>query len=537
MIQHNNYDILKSQPKLLRGILRGLEKESLRVDRAGALAQTPHPQALGAALCHPRITTDYSEALLEFITEPHSCINTLLQQLDDIHRYTYSHIGSETLWTSSMPCELTRDADVPVARYGFSNVGRMKSVYRLGLGNRYGRSMQTIAGIHYNFSLPDGLWQALHEAEQSTLSLQDFKTERYFAVIRNFRRYYWLLIYLFGAAPAVCRSFVKGREHQLETFDDNENTLYKPYATSLRMGDLGYQSSAQKELTVGYNKLDNYLQTLCGAITRSHTDYHEIGVKGEPDASEQDESYRQLNSNLLQIENEFYSAIRPKRTAKPGETALGALQRGGVEYIEIRCIDLNPFEPMGITAEQMRFVDSFLVYCLLADSPDSDSAENLCISENQHRIVYRGREPGLKLQTAAGERDMKALAAELINGIEGSAKLLDRAFDSELNSEQHQQSLDVQRAKLDNPELTPSAQLLQAMRDGNKTFLGLSLEQAQKHRASFNGNSLKPCTENQYAAMAAQSMGDQTAIEKADSVDFETYLSDYYQQYQNCGRG
>ena len=537
MIPSNNFDIFKSQPKLLRGILRGLEKESLRVDSSGTLAQTPHPQSLGAALCHPRITTDYSEALLEFITEPHSCITTLLQQLDDIHRYTYSHIGSETLWTSSMPCALTRDADIPVARYGSSNVGRMKSVYRLGLGNRYGRSMQTIAGIHYNFSLPDDLWQVLHKAEQSPLSLQDFKTERYFAVIRNFRRYYWLLIYLFGAAPAVCQSFVKGREHQLEKFDDDEHTLYMPYATSLRMGDLGYQSAAQKELTVGYNELNSYLQTLCGAITRSHTDYREIGVKGEPDASEQDESYRQLNSNLLQIENEFYSAIRPKRTAKPGETALGALQRGGVEYIEVRCIDLNPFEPMGITAEQMRFIDSFLVYCLLADSPDSDSTENLRINENQHRIVYRGREPGLKLQTAVGECDMKILAAELIDGIEGSAKLLDHAFNSGLNTDQHQQSLDAQRAKVDNPELTPSAQLLQAMRDGNKTFFKLSLEQAQKHRASFNGNSLKPCTKDQYAAMAEQSIDDQKAIEEADSVNFETYLSDYYQQYQNCGEG
>lgn len=523
-------DALARQPELLRGILRGLEKESLRVSSEGVLAQTPHGKDLGSALCHPRITTDYSESLLEFITEPHSSVSALLQQLDDTHRYTYSRIGNETLWTSSMPCALGNDDDIPVAHYGTSNVGRMKTVYRLGLGHRYGRSMQTIAGIHYNFSLPDELWQTLHQAENSSLSLQDFKTERYFSLIRNFRRYYWLLIYLFGAAPAVCRSFVKGREHQLEPFEGDDHTLHTPYATSLRMGDLGYQSDAQKELLVCYNQLDNYLDTLCGAITRNHRNYEAIGVKGEPNAKEQQETYRQLNSNLLQIENEFYSPIRPKRTAKAGETALGALQRGGVEYIEVRCIDLNPFEPLGITPEQIHFMDSFLVHCLLADSPDSNADEHVRIGNNQHRIVYRGREPGLTLETASGERDMREWADELLNNIARSAQLLDAST----SGNEHMQALSTQRDKLENAELTPSAQQLQAMRDGDKTFFRLSLEQAQAHRHSFNGGSLKADTEKDYLAMAEQSHLDQAAIEASDNISFEKYLSNYYEQYDSC---
>lgn len=515
---------LTHSPELLRGILRGLEKESLRVNADGALAQTPHPQGLGSALCHPRITTDYSEALLEFITEPHSSVETLLQQLDDTHRYTYSRLGEETLWTSSMPCALGTDADIPVARYGDSNVGQMKTVYRLGLGHRYGRSMQTIAGIHYNFSLPDTLWQALHQADGSELSLADYKTERYFGLIRNFRRHYWLLIYLFGAAPAVCRSFVKGRTHDLEPFEGDDHTLHSPYATSLRMGDLGYQSSAQQELIVCYNNLDSYLQTLCGAITSSHPDYEDIGVRDDSG------DYRQLNSSLLQIENEFYSAIRPKRTANSGETALGALQRGGVEYIEVRCLDINPFEPLGITAEQIHFVDSFLLHCLLSDSPDSDTEEYNRIGENQARIVYRGREPDLQLQTANGERSLQVLAQELFSQIESSATLLDRAY----GGDSHSNATANQRLKISQPELTPSAQLLQAMRNREQTFFRLSLAQAQAHRSAFNGGSLDQATEASYAAMAEQSLRDQSLVESADNISFEQYLKDYFDQYQSC---
>ncbi|MEC8427996.1 MAG: glutamate--cysteine ligase, partial [Pseudomonadota bacterium] len=143
----------------LTRVFKGLEKESLRVSPDGQLSQNDHPRALGSALTHRNITTDYSEALLEFITEPTEDTEALLQQLDDIQRYTYKNLPEgETLWVASMPCMLTADEDIPVARYGDSNVGKMKTVYRLGLGERYGRTMQTIAGVHYNFSLGDEVW-------------------------------------------------------------------------------------------------------------------------------------------------------------------------------------------------------------------------------------------------------------------------------------------------------------------------------------------------------------------------------------------
>lgn len=509
---------------LLAGIRRGIEKESLRITPQGELAQTPHPTALGSALTHPQITTDYSEALLEFITAPHRQTGDLLQQLDDIHRFTYGNIDDESLWVTSMPCMLGNDEQVPVGRYGTSNVGRMKTVYRLGLGYRYGRLMQTIAGIHYNFSLPDELWQHLHQQEQSPLSLQEFKTERYFGLIRNFRRYFWLLIYLFGASPAVCRSFVGNRDHNLIPFGDDDHSLHAPYATSLRMGDLGYQSNAQKKLLVCYNNLDTYLNNLCAAITQSHQDYESIGIKGE------NGNYRQLNTSLLQIENEFYSTIRPKRTANSGETALNALYRGGVEYIEVRCVDLNPYEPLGVSTEQIHLLDSFLVFCLLKDSPPTDEDEYRHIQENQERIVYRGRDPELTLINRSGEVPFYQWASELLEGIGGVAHLLDNANDSQAFS----QAVRAQRDKLNNPDLTPSARILSDMREQGVTFFRLAMNLAQQHREYFASRPLNANTMAQMEQQAKDSLADQQSIEAQDSSSFDDYLAGYYAQYRCC---
>lgn len=245
-------------PDRVRGIRRGIEKESLRATADGALALTPHPQALGSALTHPHITTDYSEAQLELITGVHATPESCLEELTHIHQFTYRALGDEMLWVSSMPCELPADENIPIGRYGSSNVGRAKSVYRMGLAHRYGRRMQTISGIHYNWSMPG------------------VTSEDYFALIRNFRRHAFLLLYLFGASPAVCKSFVAGRDHPLQQLADG--TMYMPHATSLRMGRLGYQSEAQARLAVSYNGLEGYAASLYEALTKPYPPYEAIGI-------------------------------------------------------------------------------------------------------------------------------------------------------------------------------------------------------------------------------------------------------------------
>ncbi len=504
-------------------VTRGIEKESLRITPEGVLAQTPHPPTLGSALTHPFITTDYSEALLEFITQPSINIQENLQSLESLHAYTYQHIGNERLWVTSMPCVLGNDKDIPIAQYGLSNSGQMKAAYRMGLGHRYGRSMQTIAGIHYNFSVADELWEYLQAQAGHNGTLQDFKTEGYFRLIRNFRRYFWLLLYLFGASPSVCKSFVKNRSHQLVPFGEDEHSLHTPFATSLRMGDLGYQSNAQDSLVITYNCLNSYAKTLCQAITQPHPQYSEIGIKNGQG------EYQQLNDSLLQIENEFYSVIRPKRTAARGETALAALVNGGIEYIEVRCLDINPFLPVGIDQEQIHFLDTFLLFCLLNESPLSDEAEYADIQENQKRMVYDGRNPELNLLDQGQERNIREWGHNLLAELNSVAELVDLANESTLHSD----SVAKQKAKMDDAELTPSAQILAAMKAQKMTFYRFAAEQSLQHQQYFAHYDLGN-TKVTMANLAETSLQQQTELEEDHSVSFDEYLANYYSQYQ-CG--
>lgn len=509
---------------VLTGIMRGIEREGLRIDRDGKLAQTPHPVALGSALTHPQITTDFSEALLEFITPPTHRVEDLFKQLYDIQGYTLSKLDDEMIWSSSMPCVLNDDATIPVAQYGSSNNGTMKTVYRVGLGHRYGRAMQTVAGLHYNFSLPDAFWSFLHREEYSLLDLQDFKDQKYFALIRNFRRYYWLLVYLFGASPALCGSFIKGREHNLQPLID-ERTLHLPYATSLRMGDLGYQSSAQESLYVCYNDKQSYITTLCAAITTPIDEYKAIGLQDEKG------EFKQLNTSLLQIENEFYSSIRPKRTAKHGETALSALRNRGVEYIEVRCLDIDPFDPLGVNKPQVRFLDTFLLYCALQDSPDTSPEESANILRNQKTVVTEGRSPKALIESfTKGKIPLKQAGEALIKAMRPVAELLDIAHETE----EHTQSLETQLAAILNPELTPSARIISHLSAKKLPYAHYALAQSRHHHETLLAKKPSNNTMQQFEKMAAESLDKQTRLEQKNSGNFSEFLQEYYKQYQMC---
>jgi glutamate--cysteine ligase len=488
-------------PERLRGMRRGIEKESLRAQPSGMLALTPHPAALGAPLTHPHITTDYSESQLELITGVHADAEACLAELTQIHQFVYrtlASLGDERLWVGSMPCGLPTDETIPLGRYGSSNVGRAKSVYRMGLGHRYGRRMQTISGIHYNWSLP-GLGN-----------------DEYFALIRNFRRHSFLLLTLFGASPAVCSSFVAGRQHGL--VPTTEGTLHLPHATSLRMGRLGYQSEAQATLAVSYNCLDSYAASLQGALTQPYAAYESIGVRnlgGE---------YNQLGTTLLQIENEFYGTIRPKRVIRTGERPLHALRERGVEYVEVRCMDLDPFVPVGIEAATTRFIDIFLLHCLLTESPDDSPEEIAALAQNQQLTAARGREPGLKLMRHDGEVALMQWGSELLHECRPIALALDEAHGGHL----YREALDAAETSLANPDSLPSARVLATMRQdfaGSYTrFVGAHSEQTRAHLMAL------PWSEAQQAAAEAEarrSIAERQAIEAADTVDFETWRQAY----------
>lgn len=508
---------------LLNRIQRGIEKESLRITADGRLAQTPHPEGLGSALTHPSITTDYSEALLEFITPVDTSIARCLETLADVHSFVCRKLDQELLWATSMPCVVSEDNGIPVAEYGSSNVARMKTVYRYGLGHRYGRLMQTIAGIHYNFSMPADYWQRAWQDAGEPESLQDYITNRYLGLIRNFHRHSWLLIYLFGASPAVCASFLRGRDqHSLQPFDDSGRSLHMPYGTSLRMGDLGYNSEAQKGLTVCYNSLDNYVHTLRDAIMRPHAGYREF-------PSGQDGNYQQLNDSLLQIENEFYSTIRPKRVTRPGETPLNALRRSGIEYIEVRCIDVSPFTPLGLDAEQIHFLDTFLLYCMLEESPPCEGDERRQQAANLVTVVNRGREPGLELRAATGPQPLQTMANELLDTMAGIATLLDDSHDSG----DYSAALAEQRARVADPERTPSARVLREMREQELPFFRLAMDYSERWVQHFRERPLAAAVEQRFEDETLSSWAAQRDIEASDTLDFEAYLARFYAQYRD----
>jgi glutamate--cysteine ligase len=482
----------------LDGMRRGVEKESLRADRDGFLAATPHPAALGSALTHPCITTDFSEAQLELITAPHPTPEACIAELRQIHQFVQRAVGDELLWVSSMPCELPTDETIPIGRYGSSNVGRAKSIYRMGLGHRYGRRMQTISGIHYNWSLP-GLGN-----------------DDYFALIRNFRRHSFLLLLLTGASPAVCASFVDGRSHELQPL--GERTLGLPYATSLRMGRLGYQSDAQAALNVSYNSLEGYAASLYGALTTPHPPYEAIGVRSPGG------EYNQLATSLLQIENEFYATIRPKRTIRPGERALHALRERGVEYVEVRCMDLDPFEPLGITAQTMRLLDIFLLHCLLAESPPDTPQEIAALRRNLHRAAARGREPGLTLERDGGEVALVDWGRELLDAFEPIAARLDRPR----GDRAHAEALAEARRRLESPGTTPSARVLATMaRDFGSSFRAFALAQSVQAQRELRALPLDAATLGRFQRMAQDSIAEQRRREASDIVPFEAYREHY----------
>jgi glutamate--cysteine ligase len=485
-------------PSRILGIRRGVEKESLRTLADGKLALTPHPQGLGSALTHPHITTDFSESQLELITGVHDGVQACLDELTQLQQVTVRELGDEMLWVASMPCCLPQDDAIPLGQYGTSNVGRSKTLYRNGLGHRYGRRMQTISGIHYNWSLPD------------------VSSEQYFGLIRNFRRHAFLLLYLFGASPAACSTFVAGRQHQLQTL--NASTMYLPHATSLRMGRLGYQSDAQSSLAVSYNSLQGYAESLQDALTRPYPAYEAIGVRG-PNGE-----YRQLATTLLQIENEFYGTIRPKRVIRLGERPLHALRERGVEYVEVRLMDLDPFEPMGINAQAMRFLDVFLMHCLQADSPPDTPQEIVALAHNQHNTAERGREPGLRLERGDSTVPLKDWGLELVAQLLPIATQLDATY----GGTDYGAAVESAVHALHQPDTLPSARVLREVTENfDGCFVAFVTAQSTKTRQAMLDAVLPPAVRDQFAQLARTSLDDQRKIEAGDSIPFDTYLQEY----------
>lgn len=497
----------------LSGIMHGIERESLRINANGTLAGTDHPKALGSALTHETITTDFSEYLMEFITPPEDSIETSVAQLWDIHKYVIETIGEERLWPVSMPCFIDNEDDIRIAQYGDSNVGRMKSLYRTGLKNRYGSMMQAIAGVHFNFSLPERFWHNWFLGLCGENSCQRMISADYFHLIRNYRRMCWLIPYLYGASPALCGSFLKGKEHKLPFEKTPNGTLYLPHATSLRMSDLGYTNNAQSSLAICYNDIDSYIQSVRGAINSPSEEYQRFaGLK--------DGQYQQLNANILQIENELYSPIRPKQPAVSLETPSEALERRGVSYIEVRALDLNPFSPIGIETQQFYFLDVFLLYCLVLESPELGRDAFAEAEDNVKQVVLYGRAPDVSLQNNGQDHALKDWASQIFEQMKPIAALLDRAN----NTDQYSQALAQEARKVEDPSLTPSGQMLANIVEGDLGNGSYAVNLAEQYRTAFMDHQYQVSDHGLFEARAQQSILEQQQLEASDTLSFEDFL-------------
>ncbi len=499
---------------------RGVEREALRVSRTeGRISHAPHPKALGSALTHSSITTDYSESLMEFITKVHPSVEGVVKELENVHNLVNHEIykQDECLWPASMPCYLSNNEDVPIADYGESNTGKLKRVYREGLSNRYGRIMQCIAGMHYNFSFDADFWSFLenHKGQSSlnTAQKQAFQSESYFALIRNFRRSSWMLSLLFGASPAIDESFLPKKPSILSELD--KQTWFGPRATSLRMSDLGYQNKAQADLYVCYNEVDTYIKTVKKALQTPYQAYQAIGVKV-------DGKYRQLNSNLLQIENEYYSDIRPKRVTQPGEHPSAALQSRGVEYIEVRIMDLDPTSPIGMKASTLYFIDVFLVYCMLRGDEHLDMNECSQLRKMQQEVASHGRDLDMNFDFGQGPIKLRTKAEDVLTELAEVANFLSE----NTGNESYKEAVKIQVNKLKNEDQLPSAQLLELCKT-KQGFQNAMLSVSKEQQAEWMSRPLPSEVITEFTAKAKASLLEQAEIEAADTVDFDTFLIDY----------
>ena len=505
--------LVKQGVALLHDAKRGIEKENLRVTAQGRLVQTAHPSTLGASLTHPMITTDFAENLVEIVTEPCITMPALLSQLEQINGYVVSQIKQEQLWPLSMPPAIERDADIRIAEYGRSNSAMLKHLYRVGLSHRYGKRMQIISGIHYNFSAPPALIEALPglapELGQDVSAL-------YMNLTRNFLRYYPIMIYLFGASPTCDQSLLTAAKPNFLT--QQGETLWGHEATSLRMSSLGYHNPEQGQVIISYDNVSDYANSLLQATRTPYGAYQNIGVMV-------DDHYRQLNDSLLQIENEYYSPIRPKQITQRCERPSTALAKRGVAYVEVRAVDLDPLHPRGISETQIHFMDVMLLWCLLNPAAPLSAEDNARIRHNVQQVAAYGRRPGLKVATESGDSTFAAWALQWLE------QLLPIAAQADIeNPEHYQESIQQQIFKCQDVNQTPAAQVEAEMQSGQYSHQEFGALVAQQQTRWFKQKKIDVAFQQRLINMAQQAIADKQQLESQTQTSFDVYLKAYMQE-------
>ena len=483
-------------------ILRGIERESLRVDENGNISQKNHPQNLGSPLTNKDITTDFAEALLELVTPTFESPEELFAYLNLLHKFVYSEIGEEILWNFSMPCAFKNEKEIRIAEYGNSNSGMLKHIYRKGLRLRYGSIMQCVSGIHYNFSLTKDSWKILDKNSD-----QDYINEKYLGAIRNIKRNFWFILEQFGASPLMHKSYLYEREHSLKKY--NSNDLFLPYATSLRMSNVGYQSNIQDSLKISYNNLDEFINTLIKGIKTPIKKFKDIGMFDNAGIAQQ------ISMGILQIENELYDIVRPKRSGPSGSRPSTLLKTEGIEYLELRGIDINPFIPEGIDINKIKLLDIYIIHSLVSESPYMSDAEIKEIKTNQKTMVSEGRLKNTMLSKNGDLVSLTELRKIFLSELEQTAKALDEYFDGYLDSFYSEMS----KSEL------PSEKILSDMEAEGFEFQNYGLIQSKKIADEFKSSDVNDFSTMTY--MAKTSIENLKNLEESSSMDINKYVELY----------
>lgn len=414
-------------------IKRGIEKEFFRVDSDGFISKRPHPISLGSALKNKYITTDFAEAQVELVTPTFEDIDELYDFLFSLHVYVAKNIDDdEMLWPFSMPPKIEDESEINLGYYHQSGIGLLKHVYRRGLKARYGSTMQCVSGMHYNFSLKQSSFAGLVESPN-----QKKISEAYLGLIRNFKRIYWFVLCEFGQTNVVDKSFVKNRRHNLKEL--NESDMFLEHATSLRMSEIGYQSKAQKSLDIKYNSLEGFLRKIKKAIEVPYKEFSDKGLK------DSDEEYQQISDGIIQIENEYYDSIRPKRSSSENMRPYDLLKNFGIEYLEIRGVDIAPSDITGMSKHHIRFLDLILIYCLILPSPKITSNEKKEIDSNEYIAIYSGRDKEAKILVNGDQIKINEARDEMLGNLRSIAKCMN---DSQLFDDSIDHMLSLKKGEL-----------------------------------------------------------------------------------------
>ena len=485
----------------------GIEKESLRVFQ-GKISQSKHFDSLGSALCNRYITTDFSEALLELITPPYESNIQTLEFLDNIHHFVTHNVEEDLLWPFSMPPLINSESKILIAEYGLSNQALFKRVYREGLSHRYGKLMQVISGLHFNYSLPEIFWTSIKDLYPKYRT-DELSSIIYFRTLRNLKKMNWLILLLFGASPFISKNFLHKDPGDFKKF---KGSYYLPYATSLRMSDLGYQNFNRSTLNASLNSLNEYTEALLYATRTESEEYRKIFDNNS-------NQYPQLNSNLLQIEDEYYSIARPKSNDLSNIRLLKKLKSSGVDYIEFRSLDLNPFHRSGIDLNTINFLEIFLLYCSLIPSPPITDEEIKELNKNDLKVAREGRRKGLKI----------IKEGKLVSLRDWAHNILDEMSVLSNISGQDNNNLDHYKDIISNPGLSISGMLLDTLVEINISFQDMGIELAQTYKEEFL--QLKPSENIYWDALkeeALASLKKQDNLEQNNTENFKEYLTKYF---------